>query len=170
VAATASGPGYRMRSPHAHDSALVEKFEQLLEAEGLPRIGGRMLGLLAVAPAPLSIDELARSLKVSRASISTNGKLLQSLGLVERITRPGDRRDYLTAEGGAASVLVALGMRRLRTMLELVRTVRVATGPRSPAAARIRRMERLYDNLMRRLQLELARQAVLRAARKRGRE
>lgn len=115
-----------------------------------------MLGLLTVAAAPRSIDELAKALQVSRASISTNGKLLQSLGLVERVTRPGDRRDYLQVSGDAAAVLLALGLRRLQAMREVVHAIRAASR-RGPGGARIRRMEALYDNLIGRLQLELAR-------------
>lgn len=146
-----------MSASRTHDDALVQKLGRLAEGEGFSRIGGRMLGLLASSSAPLSIDDLAGALRVSRASISTNGKLLQSLGLVERIARPGDRRDYLTVSGDAAGVLLALGLRRLRTMRELIHTVRIASGRRSSERARMRRMEALYDNLIRRLELELAR-------------
>lgn len=45
-------------------------------------------------PGPLSFSELAERLQVSRASISTNTRLLEGFGIVERITKPGDRQDY----------------------------------------------------------------------------
>ncbi len=147
-----------MKQRSAHDSALVERLGRLAQGEGLPRIGGRMLGLLAVASEPIASDGLARALRVSRASVSTNAKLLQSLGLVERVTRPGDRRDYLAVRGDAVSVLVTLGLRRLQTMIETVQILRIASGQRTAVLTRIRKMEELYDNLLRRLQLELARQ------------
>ncbi len=31
---------------------------------------------------------------MSRGSISTNTRLLENMGVIERVTRPGDRRDY----------------------------------------------------------------------------
>lgn len=103
-----------------------------------------------------SIDALAKRIGASRASISTNAKLLRSLGLIERVSRPRDRRDYLQVCGDTASVLLALGVRRLTSFRQLIHAMRTTTPRRSSAYARIRRMEALYDTLMRRLHLELA--------------
>ncbi len=64
------------------------------ERYGLPRIGGRVLGLLMVADRPLSLDDIAHTLHVSRASVSTNLRLIVASGLAEPYTMPGDRRDY----------------------------------------------------------------------------
>lgn len=140
-----------------HDSSLAEHLGRIAAGEGLPRIGGRMVGLLMTARVPLSIDELARQLEVSRASISTNGKLLESLALVERVARPGDRRDYLRVSGGDPSMpLLALGLRRLRGMRWAVRMARGAAARGSQVRLRLRRMERLYDLMIGRLQSELA--------------
>lgn len=72
----------------------IESMGVYFERYGLPRIGGRVLGLLMVADRPLSLDDLARTLQVSRASISTNMKLITASSLAEQISLPGDRRDY----------------------------------------------------------------------------
>ena len=47
----------------------IEGMGMYFENQGIPRIGGRILGLLMVAHEPLSADAIARILKVSRASI-----------------------------------------------------------------------------------------------------
>ncbi len=75
-------------------SQFVESMGLLMEKYGLPRIGGRILGLLMLQNEPQSLDDLTRLLGVSRASISTNVRMSEASGLVERVTRPGDRRDY----------------------------------------------------------------------------
>jgi DNA-binding MarR family transcriptional regulator len=72
----------------------VESMGAYFEKYGLPRIGGRMLGLLIIADRPLSLDDLAHTLHVSRASVSTNIRLIVASGFAEAITVPGDRRDY----------------------------------------------------------------------------
>ena len=72
----------------------IERMGLLWEAEGLPRIAGRILGFLALQPEPVTLDELASTLGVSKASVSNDARRLQRLGLVERGSRPGDRRDY----------------------------------------------------------------------------
>jgi DNA-binding transcriptional regulator GbsR (MarR family) len=73
---------------------LVERFGLQFEQDGLPRIAGRMLGLLMVSAEPRTLEDLAEELKASRTSANTNARLLERMGAVERTTRPGDRRDY----------------------------------------------------------------------------
>lgn len=72
----------------------VERMGLLWEAEGLPRIAGRILGFLALQPDAVTLDDIASTLGVSKASVSNDARRLQRLGLVERGSRPGDRRDY----------------------------------------------------------------------------
>jgi DNA-binding MarR family transcriptional regulator len=83
------------------DGAIAPEMRQFIESVGqyferyaLPRIGGRILGLLLVAPRELSLDDIANALQVSRASVSTNIRLILVIGLGQLVTRPGDRRDY----------------------------------------------------------------------------
>ena len=75
-------------------SAFVERAGCLCERDGLPRIAGRILGLLLVSPEPLALDTIAERLGVSRASVSTDARRLVEQGILERIGRPGDRKDY----------------------------------------------------------------------------
>jgi DNA-binding MarR family transcriptional regulator len=72
----------------------VESMGLYFEQFQLPRIGGRMLALLNIADHPLSLDDMAQRLGVSRASISTNVRLLVAAGMAEQVSLPGDRRDY----------------------------------------------------------------------------
>lgn len=85
----------------AEATRLTPGIQQFIESVGLyfeqydlPRIGGRMLGLLMVASRPLSLDDMATLLRVSRASVSTNARMTVDYGLVEQVSFPGDRRDY----------------------------------------------------------------------------
>jgi DNA-binding transcriptional regulator GbsR (MarR family) len=73
----------------------IERMGRLFEeTEGLPRIAGRIVGLLLLTPGECSLDQMAEHLAVSRASISIDARRLEQCGVVERVTRPGDRRDY----------------------------------------------------------------------------
>lgn len=73
---------------------LVERFGVLADREGMSRIAGRIFGLLMQYPADLSLDEIAQQLSVSRASVSTESRRLLDAGIVERVGRAGDRKDY----------------------------------------------------------------------------
>ncbi len=72
----------------------IESMGLYFERFGLARIGGRILGLLMVADRPLSLEDMSTALQVSRASVSTNMRLITASSLAEQISRPGDRRDY----------------------------------------------------------------------------
>jgi predicted transcriptional regulator len=72
----------------------VEGMGLYFERLGVPRIGGRILGLLMLAERPLTLDDMARALKVSRASVSTNARMSVAVGMVEHVSLRGDRRDY----------------------------------------------------------------------------
>ena len=72
----------------------VESMGMYFESYGIPRIGGRILGLLLIAHEPLSAERIASILKVSRASVSTNFRILLASNLAEKITFPGDRSTY----------------------------------------------------------------------------
>lgn len=72
----------------------IEQMGLICETDNLPRIAGRVLGLLLVEDGPYSLRELAELLQVSRASVSTNARILTDIGLVERVAKPGDRQDY----------------------------------------------------------------------------
>ena len=79
---------------HESVQSFVERMGLMMESEGLPRIAGRIFGFLLVHEGAYSLDELAERLQVSKASVSTNARLLEQFGLVERTSAPGDRRDF----------------------------------------------------------------------------
>lgn len=79
------------------NQAAVEFIENMglsAEADGLPRIAGRMWGFFVIQGGPCSFAEVADMLQVSRGSVSTNARLLRALGILQRVSRPGDRQDY----------------------------------------------------------------------------
>lgn len=74
--------------------SFVEKLGVYYEDFGIPRIGGRILGLMLVSSQPISAEQISNLLRVSRGSVSTNVRLLVSQGLLEKTSRVGDRTDY----------------------------------------------------------------------------
>lgn len=78
----------------AEEAQFIESMGLFFERQGVPRIGGRILGLLLLAEKPLALGEVAGLLRVSPASVSTNVRQLQASGLVDPASIPGDRRHY----------------------------------------------------------------------------
>jgi predicted ArsR family transcriptional regulator len=78
----------------AEEERFIESMGLFFERQGVPRIGGRILGLLLLAEQPLALGAIAELLRVSPASVSTNIRQLQTSGLVDPASIPGDRRHY----------------------------------------------------------------------------
>jgi DNA-binding transcriptional regulator GbsR (MarR family) len=75
-------------------SGFIEHIGLSAENDGLPKIAGRIMGFFVLFGGPTSFSEIATRLQVSRASISNTVKLLLALGVIERVSLPGDRQDY----------------------------------------------------------------------------
>ena len=87
---------------HSEEKTFIEEFGLFFQQRGLPRMAGRILGRLLISDPPhQSIDELAQALVASKGSISTATRMLIQMGLIERISFPGERRDYLQIKSGA---------------------------------------------------------------------
>lgn len=83
-----------MTTSPAAVTAFIERMGLSAQADGLPRIAGRMLGYFIIHGGPTSLARLSTDLQVSRASVSTNARILRDLGVLEATAVPGDRQDY----------------------------------------------------------------------------
>jgi len=83
-----------MTDPNDAVTAFIERMGLSAQNDGLPRIAGRMMGYFIIHGGPTSLAELAAALQVSRASVSTNARILRDLGVLEATAVPGDRQDY----------------------------------------------------------------------------
>ena len=124
----------------AHTARFAERIGQLLEADGFPPIAGRIFGLLLLRDDPCSLDEVAHTLRVSKASVSTNARLLADQGVLERVSRAGDRRDYYHGVPDLFPRMMTQRLSRWRTFTDALAEVR-RTVPRHSAAVRKRLAE-----------------------------
>ena len=61
----------------------IEKIGVIAQSEGLPRIAGRVLAMLLYDGEKVSFGQLADALQVSRGSISSGVRMLESQQLIE---------------------------------------------------------------------------------------
>ncbi|GEM_PF-468331 len=74
----------------------IERNAIQAETSGLPRIAGRLIGIFLLDGGPISFAELAERMQASRASVSTNTRLLERLGIIERVAIRGERQDFFS--------------------------------------------------------------------------
>ncbi len=105
-------------SPELH--RFIQHMGGYFETSGVPPIGGRILGLLMITDEPLSAEDIASLLHVSRASISTNFRVLAAAGLAERYTSHDDRTTYYVFPDTAWEQAMVLGARRAQSFKRIV--------------------------------------------------
>jgi DNA-binding transcriptional regulator GbsR (MarR family) len=84
---------------------------------GLNRTVGQMYGLLYMAGKPLSMDEIAKGLCVSKASVCLNARELEQWGAIKKIWTSGSRRDFYEADPDFVGIMFRRAKARLKKIL-----------------------------------------------------
>ena len=82
-----------------HDS-MLDGLSQLADYFGFSKVMGQLYGSLLLSAEPLSLDDMMARLGISKASVSTNIRSLEHMGMVRQVwVRGGSgRRKYYQAE------------------------------------------------------------------------
>lgn len=118
----------------------IERMAQLLESDGFARTAGRIFGLLLLTPGPLSQEELAERLQVSRGSVSQETRSLEKIGAIERVSRPGDRRAFYEVSDRMHDRMLSLRIERFEFTRHALREGMKSAAAEDPRVRR--RMER----------------------------
>lgn len=120
----------------------VRRWGEMGASWGISRTMAEIHALLYLSPEPLCTDDVMDQLAVSRGSASTNLRDLVNWGLIQRVHRRGDRREYFEAEKDAWQMFETITReRRRREVQPIVETIQrclgmVATGKSGPAQER----------------------------------
>ncbi|OGO12634.1 MAG: hypothetical protein A2Y93_16500 [Chloroflexi bacterium RBG_13_68_17] len=88
--------GHQLEAKH-----FIEDVGLFFEQMGMPRMAGRILGMLLISDPPAqSITDIAETLQASKSSVSTMARLLVERGLIERTAAALPRRDYYRFKPG----------------------------------------------------------------------
>ncbi len=115
----------------------IEQMGLVAQADGLPRIAGRLMGLMVIEGGPFSFGQLSDRLQVSRGSISTNTRLLENLGVIERVAHAGERQDYFQLAPSPYAQLLKGVVQRMSKAHKLVTTTQ-KTLPKEMKSAKSR--------------------------------
>ncbi|MCM0675990.1 MarR family transcriptional regulator [Micromonospora phytophila] len=124
---------------YAEDAAVV------LNGLGLPPAYGKLLGWLLVCdPAWQTSSQLAEGLGLSKGSVSTGMRMLETSGLARRVPVP-DHRGHAYEVRPDAIIRVAADASKFRVFRELMeRGLTVAGGEDAPHTERLRVMRDFY--------------------------
>jgi DNA-binding transcriptional regulator GbsR (MarR family) len=123
----------KLVKPTAEQSAFIERVGRWWETVSGSRTAGQILGLLMICePAHHSSAELAEALKISAGSVSTQTRVLERIGFLERITFPGDRATYYQLKPHVWSELMWSEQQRIEEMKILAEAAKSLTPETRP--------------------------------------
>lgn len=126
----------------------IEKIGVIAQSEGLPRIAGRVMAMLLYDGERVSFGQLADALQVSRGSISSSVRLLESQQLIKRVAKPGDRQDYFQiAENAFANMVEASALRARRAADDIAQTLKQIPESENGARHRVANYAAFYRAL-----------------------
>lgn len=84
----------------------IESIGKLCDSFGLNRFVAQLYAVLYLSDKPLSLDEMAERLKVSKGNVSVNIRELEKWGAVKNIWVKGSRKDYYEANLDVKKVIM----------------------------------------------------------------
>ena len=68
---------------------------------------GQIYGLLYMSSKPVSLNEMVEKLRISKGSVSTNVRILESWGAVRKVWVDNSRKDYYEANPETLSIIMS---------------------------------------------------------------
>ena len=115
----------------------VEAMGLMFQHDGAPRIAGHILGYLLIEGEPRTLQQLTERLSISKASASTNCRLLEGRGLLRRVSPVGSRQDAWQAVSEPNRQMLNTLAQRFRRNAETIAEIS-STFPSDRADARER--------------------------------
>lgn len=126
----------------------IERMGMAFEVDGATRIMGRIFGYVLMSGTPQALDEIASALGVSRASVSTDARKLAQIGLLERRSQPGDRRDFYSVHPDGFRASLEARVANMRAFRDLIGEARTLAGSNTDIKRRIATWEKAHHALV----------------------
>jgi HTH-type transcriptional regulator, glycine betaine synthesis regulator len=138
------------------EDRFVDLWDTMSSLWGISPTMARIHGLLYISGAALSMDDIMARLAISRGNVSMNLSKLVEWGLVRRVHKRGDRRDYYESLDDAWEMFTLVASQRKRREIDpILTTLRQCKeqlspeklGPRTDEAAARERYRRVNEML-----------------------
>jgi DNA-binding transcriptional regulator GbsR (MarR family) len=136
----------RNMSPLAPETLreFVEAWGAMGSLWGINRSVARVHALLMASDAPISLDEIADRLRISKGNASMSLRELRTFGVVRQVEAPGDRRDFYVTEPDVWTMFFRILKERKRRefdpALEAIRGLVERAGAGGEVRARLEQM------------------------------
>ena len=84
-----------METAHEH---FIGGLSRIAHFWGFPKGMGAIYGAVYLSPDQLTLDDLVKSVGITKGAVSTNVRVLERMGMIHKQVKIGDRKDYYSAE------------------------------------------------------------------------
>jgi DNA-binding transcriptional regulator GbsR (MarR family) len=133
------------RSSRAGERQFMSDIASLLAPWGMPRTAGRLFAYLLLSEAPVSLDQIAADLEMSKSGACNAARLLERFGNARRYGEAGSKRVLYGPSDNYAGPL--LEQSSLLGAISRVLKTSAATVASSQAAARLAEMAVFYQSI-----------------------
>jgi len=104
----------------------LSSINQICGKFGLNNIMAQLYAILYLSQKPISLDDMAKRLKISKGSVSINIRALESYGAVARVWVKGSRKDYYKTQNSISRVIMdrvrSMGEKRLSELEDMIKS------------------------------------------------
>ena len=98
----------------------IEDISLYFEQMGLPRMAGRVLGVLLISnPPEQSLNDLCEVLQISKSALSTTTRLLTEMELIERVPSPKPRQVAYEFKSGGWVAFMRMHLRLMASLHQI---------------------------------------------------
>ncbi|UCD03271.1 MAG: hypothetical protein JSV63_01385 [Candidatus Aenigmatarchaeota archaeon] len=103
-----------MPKPANAEEGVFSIFSDLASTLGYSPVHGKIIGALLSEDEPIAMQDLAKKTGYSTGMISLSLDLLEVLGVIKEVKKPGDRKLYVQLDGDLLTILKKAVTMRLR--------------------------------------------------------
>ena len=100
------------------ESEIISTFASTAGFLGYSEVHGKILAALLISQEPISLEVLARKTQYSVSMISLSLDLLEVLGAIKKMKKPGDRKLYVQLKGDFIKLIKAALLVKLQKGLD----------------------------------------------------
>lgn len=131
-------------------SKFIQTWGALGSQWGINKTMAQIHALLMISPDPLSMEDIMEELHISRGNTSMNLRSLMDWGIVFKEYKPGERKEFFSAEGNidelARKIAKERSRREIKPTLRVLHDISAIDGEESTKAAHFKaKTEELYD-------------------------
>jgi DNA-binding transcriptional regulator GbsR (MarR family) len=131
-------------------SKFIQTWGALGSQWGINKTMAQIHALLMISPDPLSMEDVMEELQISRGNTSMNLRALMDWGIVFKEYKPGERKEFFSAEGTldevARTIARERSRREIKPTLRVLQDISAIDGEESSKAAHFKaKTEELYD-------------------------